>query len=252
MRKTFFGILLCLTTSAFAGDVARLTSLGFSADGKNFAFMEGGTHDGLGNSYANIKFIEVATNKYAAPVLSHVQTEEDISSDSPKTLAQIEQEAISKADETLKKLGITRSIPGSIRASRKLSDIEASKLKTVTFSVGDILHLEAAPQYKLNLSISNAVKPQGVYCVSETSNATKKLKLTLTNLISKKTVTLQEDKALPSSRGCANNYVIEDVIVKNQDELNSDVGSVVVLIRITSEQHGGNSIRYMAVSGNLN
>lgn len=55
MKKLFACALICLSSLAFAGDAAKLTHIGFSADGKNYAFMESGIHDGLGNAYARIQ-----------------------------------------------------------------------------------------------------------------------------------------------------------------------------------------------------
>src|SRR5215470_8059679 len=54
-------------SSAFAGDYADLTFIGFSADGRYLAFEESGTWDGAGGDYATTYFINVAKNTYALP-----------------------------------------------------------------------------------------------------------------------------------------------------------------------------------------
>lgn len=49
---------------ALAGDTAQLNILGFSADGKTFAFEEYGVQDGSGFPYANRFYIDTATDKF--------------------------------------------------------------------------------------------------------------------------------------------------------------------------------------------
>lgn len=75
MKKLLALALISLATTAVAGDAAKLNHLGFSADGKNYAFMESGIHDGMGNAYARIRFIDLAGNKLAANTVERTQTE---------------------------------------------------------------------------------------------------------------------------------------------------------------------------------
>ena len=66
MRGLFFLFLasLALAGPARAGDVAQLEILGFSRDGKVFAFEEYGVEDGSGFPYANRYYVDTATDSF--------------------------------------------------------------------------------------------------------------------------------------------------------------------------------------------
>lgn len=246
MKKFIAIAILSLSSLAFAGDAAKLTHIGFSGDGKSYAFMQSGVQDGSGFAYAEIKFLDTASNSYSAKSVSVLQDEEDTIS----TLADIEDKAIKSAEATLKSLEISTSLKGDVLVSRKISDLEARKLKEVSFSNGPIIGGLAAPAYKVKLSTSKAKPAAGSFCMED--NKALKLKLELVNLQSKKTTVLQEDKTLPASRGCAHGYEIEDVVVINPDQSSELASKVVVLIRVFTIGFEGEDVRYMAVSGSLN
>jgi predicted secreted protein len=246
MKKLIAVAILSLSSLAFAGDAAKLTHIGFSGDGKSYAFMQSGVQDGSGFAYAEIKFLDTANNKYSASAVTALQDEDDTIS----TLADIEDKALKSAEATLKSLQISTSLKGDVLVSRKISDLEARKLKEVSFSNGAIIGGLQAPQYKVKLSTSKVKTAADSYCIEEGS--AKKMKLELVNLQSKKTVVLQEDKTLPASRGCVHNYEIEDVVVINPDQSSELAAKVVVLIRVFTLGFEGEDVRYMAVSGSLN
>lgn len=246
MKKLIAAAVLSLSSLCFAGDAAKLTHIGFSSDGKSYAFMESGIQDGSGFAYAEIKFLDVVSNKYSAPAVSAMTKEEDTISN----LLDIELEAIKKADATLKSLKISPYIKGDVVLSRKLTDLDAGKLKEVNFSNGPIIAGLMAPKYKLKLTQSSVKVGTDAACIVE--GEAKKLKLELVNVQTKKATVLQEDKKLPSSRGCAHNYAIEDVVVINPDQMSELASNVVVLVRIYSYGFEGEDVRYMAISGRLN
>lgn len=68
MRKLaiMFFCALCLTQGAalYAGDVANFVSLGFSPDGKSFAFGQYGTTDSDYRPYADIWCVDVSANAF--------------------------------------------------------------------------------------------------------------------------------------------------------------------------------------------
>lgn len=243
MKKLLTATLLCLSTMAFAGDAAKLTHIGFSSDGKSYAFMESGVQDGSGFAYANIRFLDTASNKFSASAVNVLQNEDDTIS----TLIDIESEALKRAEATLSSLAISKEIKGDIVVSRKITDLEARKLKEVSFSNGPIIGGLTAPQYKIKLTVSAAKKE--TTCLTD---SVKKMKLELVDLKTKKTSVLQEDLKLPASRACAHNYEIEDVVVINPDQMSELASKVVVLIRVFSQGFEGEDVRYMAISSSLN
>ncbi len=65
MRKTsIFIFLAVMFASLYAGDVANFVDLGFSSDGKTFAFGQYGTDDQSFSAYGDIFFIDVAKNEF--------------------------------------------------------------------------------------------------------------------------------------------------------------------------------------------
>lgn len=241
MKTLIAAAVFSLSTIAFAGDAAKLTHIGFSSDGKNYAFMQSGIQDGSGFAYAEIRFIDTLNNKFSAPEVKVIQQDEEVVT----MLPEIEAEALKKAEATLKNLEI--STKGEVLVSRKISDLEARKLKEVSFSNGALIHGLTAPQYKVKMTLSKALAEN---CMNPGDG--KKLKLELINLQSKKISVLQDDKKLPASRGCVHNYEIEDIIVINPDQMSEQAARIVVLVRTFTYGFEGEDVRYMAVSGALN
>lgn len=241
--------LLAFASVASAGDAAKLNHIGFSADGKSYAFMESGVHDGMGNAYARVRFIDLAGNKMAASTVERIQTEEEMD-DQSINLGTIRAQALKKSRSTLKKLNINSSNGGEVVVSRKLTDL-ASKSNEVNFSIWPIIGGLTSPAYKLKLTLSQATPAKGVPCLGEPTIA-RKIKLELTDNQSKKTKVLQADTALPASRGCTHNYEIEDVVVFQPEQMSELAAKVVVLLRVYTYGFEGEDVRYMAVSGALN
>lgn len=64
-------------TAALAGDAASFNPLGFSEDGRYFAFEEFGIQDGSGFPYANLTILDVTEDKWAAGSPFRIRLEED-------------------------------------------------------------------------------------------------------------------------------------------------------------------------------
>ncbi|MGB6117201.1 MAG: DUF2259 domain-containing protein [Mesorhizobium sp.] len=69
-----------ITSPATAGDIAQLDILGFSADGKIFAFEEYGTQDGSGFPYANRFYIDTARDEFLANTPIRVRLDDEAKS----------------------------------------------------------------------------------------------------------------------------------------------------------------------------
>ena len=80
MRLQLSAIALAFLTAsaASAGDVAEMRPLGFSPDGKFFAFEQFGEQDGSGFAYAEIQVIDTKTDQYVpgTPVSVLISREE--------------------------------------------------------------------------------------------------------------------------------------------------------------------------------
>lgn len=240
MKKIISAALLLASSLTFAGDPAKLTHIGFSADGRNYAFMESGVQDGSGFAYAKIRFLDVTKNAYNSTA---VGAQEDENTKEPGNLIKTEATALKSAEATLKRLNISIANKGDVLVSRKITDVDTRSLPTATFTfLPNIAGYAGQEQYKLKLTATD-VKTSNGYCLNE--GIAKKLKVDIQNLSNKAIKILQNDSNLPAARGCVHNYEIEDVVSPNSGD------SVVVLIRVFTLGFEGEDVRYMAVSGSL-
>lgn len=76
MRSLFlFAFLNLALSQAFAGDASVYKVLGFSKDGKHFAFYQEGVGDGSGFDYVTTQVLEVATSKVVGSATVHDEKE---------------------------------------------------------------------------------------------------------------------------------------------------------------------------------
>ncbi len=226
---------LGLSASTFAGDASTATALGFSSDGKSFAYIEYGYQDGSGFPYAAVKFLDVAKNTYAAPTVSVVKENESANA------RQVRYEALLKARPALSKLGISKGNIGELLASRKLTDLSSESTSKVRFSRHPIIRGLTSTEFELSLEEKAA---RSTRCVMGESPVM--MKLTLKNVSSSKSIELQNDTALPMSRGCVKGYRIQDVIAREEGDR-----EVIVLLNIFTTGFEGDDSRTIAVSGTL-
>ena len=103
MRKAgAFVLLAAICACAYAGDVANFVELGFSPNGKIYAFGQHGTEDKTFSAYADIFFVDVAKNEFVPGAnlsLAPGETSGATSSDIFKQLKK-------KAALSMKRLGV--------------------------------------------------------------------------------------------------------------------------------------------------
>jgi predicted secreted protein len=218
-----------LSASAFAGDAAYLKNLGFSDDGKYYAFVEYGTQDGSGFPYADVSVVTVATNKLARVHGVVVQNENAT-----------EKQALDKAlaESRLADFGLVAG-KNSGRTVVLHSRDEAGVFTDVQFSVSEW----QSPVYELTLA--KKLLPDhtnGQWCTQEGGPAGFTLSLkSVSGTDQPLNLTLQDDQELPKSRGCALTNSIAQVIVNGK--------ALVVLVKYGSVGFEGPDYRYLAVTG---
>lgn len=89
-----------LAGPALAGDAASFNPLGFSADGRYFAFEEFGIQDGSGFPYANLTILDMDADAWVGTPI-RIQLDAD-----GATLAQARSDALAQAGPQLDKLAI--------------------------------------------------------------------------------------------------------------------------------------------------
>lgn len=231
MKKLLLSCCLAgLSVAASAHDIAQLNFLGFDKTGKYLAFQHYGIHEGQGTAFAESFFIDVKENDYAAkPIETTGAPNEE--------LAKVRASNLNEAKAKLAELGITGDYQGTQVIARSIHDLD-TKAHSARFDLGTVLAGAAVKAYSLKLEEKTGAQE----CVAGTKS--KIFTLELLNEQDKKTFVLQKDKKLPPSRGCPTGYKIEDVYVFEEK-------AVVVFLNVLHQGFEGQTLRYMAVTGEL-
>lgn len=237
MKKLLCVSFLSLLTfaTAMAGQSSHTRPIGFSKDGKYFAFIEYTMQDGSGFTDASVKFLNIAKNDYAEKAVV-VEDRNEMAN-----LIKTREKALVKAQPILTKLGIVKN-NFDFLVSRLITDMDVTKSndlqKKATFSTYHTLMSPSSYEVSLDLKLG-----KHELCYDEVEAKMLKVSLKKEN---GKAVVLQEDKELPKSRGCAYDYSIQDIIVKEDSRT-----EVVVLITVMQKDMEGPSSKVIAITGKL-
>lgn len=217
--------------AGLAGDMASLNVLGYSRDGKVFAFEEYGIFDGSGGAYSTIYFIDIDPDRFlpATPVRSLVHEEGQ--------LARIRAESRAKADPLIAAHGLIDN-PGVMVAYNPPSEVGSNPhaLRYYPFLSAQVTG------YTYTLRLEERAFAPSQDCLNMTgSYAGFTLRLTERQGSSVDTV-LHADSTIPKSRGCPNGYRIGAVIA-------SEMGDAphMAMILVDSMGFEGNDRRWIAV-----
>ena len=233
----FVVLFACVSTKA--GDFAILNFIGFSKDGKYLAFEEYGTQDGSGFPYSSIYVVDVAKNAFAAPSVN-VRLENESA-----TEAQARARAKARAATALSKFRILQRNTGTLIVSRILTDVavnnflsdEASKTQTVNFAE-IILSMYREGDYDLVLKPVEVVKTKDCDYADQPIY---KFELSLKDKQANRTIVLQKDDKLPTSRSCPLDYSIQYVYIYKD--------RIAVFLNTYYTGFEGRDMRYLAVTG---
>ncbi|MBL0371423.1 DUF2259 domain-containing protein [Rhizobium sp. KVB221] len=214
-------------TSAHAGDSAQLDVIGFSADGRIFAFEEFGVQDGSGFAYSNIYFLDTQEDKFLPGTPFKVLAAEEM------TLGKIRKAARGKALPLIDKYDLENN-PGLTVAYNPVSEAESNphRLKFYRYPVsppfGPAFTVELKP--KLFPAPKTCLNMEGAFSGFSLSFTEPSKHL------------IYEDQQVPSSRYCPNGYRLGAVIA-------SDVNSApaMVMIQVSNFGFEGNDERWIAV-----
>jgi predicted secreted protein len=215
-----------------AGDYADHAVLGFSPDGRYFAFEEYGVQDGSGFPYSNIFLIDTATDEWIAGTPIRVLTEDENLSLS---------ETRSESADRFHPLLIERQIgaPGTIVAANPLTETSANP-HFVSF----------APRrpaldrgYELALQDYQLAAPN----CPDIGEPFKGFQLTMIDPARRQRI-LARDERIPGSRNCPLAYAISEVVVYHPPDRQP---VFAVLISVLSVGFEGPDRRFIAVTGQL-
>jgi predicted secreted protein len=196
---------MLLAAPALAGDRAVLNILGYSPDGKYFAFEQFGIQDGSGFAYSEIQVIDLVADKwtYGSPFLARAG---EANPDEP--LATIRAEALKMAGDKLKQYQI--GAPAETLAL--VGDgIPSADGRTLLFSAPACCNPGQTHDDRLVLTLSTFPVEGSSDCVTLLGH--KPLGYALTLGDGAKTTELhRDDGTLPRSRGCATDYRIYGVV----------------------------------------
>lgn len=222
-------VYLFLNSICYAGEAAQLWVLGFSKDGKFFAFEQVGTYEGSNENYAELFLLDVDKNDFVVKPFQHTSFE--------KSISELQEINKNKAKAKLKELQLLTPESGNHLLSRPLTDLSGSPYQ-VEFSLQPSLAGSTADSYLLNLE----TKETDHNCFD--LGKAKIFTLTLKGKHDQQVQTLQKDTQLPASRGCPLDYRIAEIYTY-QDK-------IVVFINMFLVGFEGHNMRYLAVSGHIN
>jgi len=233
MRRLVLALaaLFAFATAAAAGDSADREIIGFSADGRYFAFEEYGVQDGSGFPYSSIYLIYTTSDSWVAGTPFRVRLD-----DENATLEAARAQARAAAADALASHAVTE--PGRVLLSNPLTEItdpHVAEFITLLFlpAFGDANRLEIT-EYPLD--VKNCPIDFG---------QTVGFDLVLTD-VTGATRTLHHDDRIPASRACPIGYGVSEVIAFD----GAPSGEVVLIVLLNVFQIGfeGPDRRFMAIA----
>lgn len=237
-RRLLAGLALsvCLMaaalTSAFAGDFAERKILGFSPDGRYFAFEQFGVQDGSGFPYADIFVIDTRKDSWVAGSPFRV-----LLRDESKSVDTARRDVLTMATDMLRDLAVSR--PGHILASNPPAELSANPYRITVNPAFQILSAREPWVFDLSeISIPVA------RCADLLAEPAKGFRLSVTPHNSSRAV-LHKDSSIPNSRGCPMSYALSDVVMYAPDR---EKRVFVVLLSVYSFGFEGPDRRFIAVT----
>jgi predicted secreted protein len=234
LRSIIGGMIALCAGSASAGDFAHFQSLGFSEDGRVYAFEEYGVQDGSGFPYSNIYFIDTEADRFlpSTPVRTRLKDEQ-------QPLAQARRQSRATLKALFEKFDLD-SNPGELVAFNPVTEIgpDGNSLRYLSYPAQPAV----GKPYTLRLDTVSLPVPAPCNGMMETAAG---FRLTMTEKDGAKTsLALHEDKSIPASRGCAQDYRLGGVVV-----FAASGGKTLhmVLIQVLSRGFEGSDGRWIAL-----
>ncbi len=241
-------------TGARAGDGSAINVLGFSADGRYFAFEQYGEQDGSGTLHSAITAIELAGDRLVKgmPVEAIIDPDDPRLGKEPrdKQLADIRAKAAADAAATLQQLGISVAgqMVASVRDSRARQMLHPEHVKTAMKAVVGAVTLPAdrfGPDTRLVLREFDIALPRCNGLVSgEHPNG---FGLTLERK-GRPTIHLSRDQTIPPARRCPERYGLAEV---HAHALPDGTTALAVVIQYFNLVSHGPDRRFLVVTGRV-
>lgn len=227
-------VLLALASvpAALAGDRAAFNPIGYSPDGRYFAFEQYGIQDGSGFAYSEIFVIDLETERFAggAPIRQRA-------SDETTALAQIRGQAMEAAAEGFSETGIAE--PAHMVALHGDGELDGDR-KTLAFGFPGFGIDEVFERFELSLETFPASSPADCSLWSDQPVMGFALRLAGAG----ETTELHRDETLPASRNCAADYSLYAVV---QPRAAYDLDAAVAVVSVYAQGFEGPDRRFIGI-----
>jgi predicted secreted protein len=243
---------LAAAPGARAGDGSAINVLGFSADGRYFAFEQYGEQDGSGTLYSTITAIELAGDRpvKGMPIAAIMDPDNPALGKEPreKQLSDVRAKAAADAAATLRQLGVAGAGAqiAAVLASRSRSPLGPEHVRTAQKSTVTTVTLPAfGPDARLVLREFDIALPRCKDLVSdEHPNG---FGLTLERK-GRPTIHLSRDQTIPPARGCPEKYGIAEA---HALPLPDGSSALAVLVQYFYTAFEGPDRRFIVVTGRV-
>jgi predicted secreted protein len=220
---------------ACAGDYASRNIIGFSPDGRYFAFEQYGIQDGSGFPYSEIFVLDTADDRWVEG--TPIRKRED---NEAAKLSNVRKKALSAAGPTLAKFGISR--PGDLLASNPRAELSADPHRVVVNAAHQFTPPKREP---IGFRLTEKRIDPGE-CGQYTDRPIKGFNLTM-EPAGGEPITLHDETQVPTSRGCTLGYAIADILSYE------DGGKTTwaVLLHVQTVGFEGPNSRFLAVTRRL-
>ncbi len=223
--------LMLVAGPAIAGDSAHFNALGYSQDGRYFAFEQFGIQDGSGFPYADIFLIDLETDTFAggSPFRVRIDTEMTL-------VGEARAQVLEEAGASLAELDISRpALPLVLRGDGEL----AGEGLSIVYGIPSYGLDQKRGEYALSLDIFKAPSgqdceffeggPMGFALYRETGEGREQL---------------HRDKRVPASRNCVITYKFYGVFNPFESWDNNDT---VAVLSVWSHGFEGPDRRFIAL-----
>lgn len=232
--------LMLFASAAQAADGAQSRAIGFSPDGKFFAFEQYGIQDGSGFAYSDVFIVDIAANAWAGGSPFRVLDERE-----EGDIDGARRAAMEKAGAAMASLRPTGSVDTLLH--RPFTDLgnERRKARFARWyaSTADHGAYDVLGSYEIEVKDVPLAVPSN--CMETDIAMPVGMEVTLRNLKTGVTRSMSKDEAIPESRRCPHAYDIEAIFAPSSYNVPGD--PVMALIGVYSRGFEGSNRRFIAV-----
>lgn len=242
MRGFIAGVLFLTSAApAFAADGAQSHAIGFSPDGKYFAFEQYGIQDGSGFAFSDIFVLDIAGDSWVKGTPVRVLEETETNSvDAARSKAMAQAKPVL---DSIKAWGSVDTLVHMPFTELGLADRRAARFGRYYTSTADSGAYDALGSWEI--SVKDVALPAPADCPDIDIATPAGMDVSVRNLQSGNAVTAAKDTSIPKSRSCPHAYDIEAVFAPSAYDVPGDPH--VALIGVYSRGFEGSNRRFVAV-----